>query len=186
MSTILLLALIAASLHLPSLAQTRGNPLWSDISEALFAKEGGKKDYVQQYRTLVLDTTALSQLLSQAQSEEAVSLREATSEISLPLPDGTFARFRFVESATMAPGADPDSLPISTYMGQGIDDIYASVAFDLTTEGFHAMMTTGDEVVYIEPYQREDMVHYICFYKRDLRWDRTGPFEQQGPVKPGN
>lgn len=186
MSVILFLTLIAVSLQLNSFAQLQGESVWSDISEVTFAKEGGKRDYVKKYRTLVLDTTALSQLLSQAQTAGAVSIRETQSVISLPLPDSTFARFRFVPSATIAPGSDTDSLNIRTYMGQGIDDIYSSVAFDMTPEGFHAMITAGNEVIYIEPYQQKDLIHYISFYKHDLRWDRTEPFEKFGPIKPNN
>jgi hypothetical protein len=67
-------------------------------------------------------------------------------------------------------------------MGSGVDDPYMSVAFDLTPAGFHAMITSGSEVIYIEPYQPNDTTNYLIFYKREIIKNRKLPFEESGPI----
>ena len=52
------------------------------------------------------------------------------------MPDGTFARFRVVESSMLAPelaAAFPD---IRTYSGQGLDDPTATTRFGWTRPDF--------------------------------------------------
>lgn len=182
MNALLLLLIIGISLSTCSVAQSDGRVLWSDIPEEAFAKKDGKKSYVKQYRTLTLDTAALGNLLATV-SEKGGELRSSESTIRLPLPDGTLASFRFVFSPAMAPELSAQHADMRTYMGKGIDNPQWNVAFDSMPSGFHAMIATEQDVIYLEPYQPTDPVHYICYYKRDLVPAPRKPFETQGPIK---
>ena len=110
-----------------------------------------------------LNKAALDELLRNAPREGSAT--PSTVIVALPMPDGTFARFRVVESPMLAPelaAAFPD---IRTYSGQGLDDPTATTRFGWTEAGFHAVVIGISGSVYIDPYAAGDVEHYISFRK---------------------
>jgi hypothetical protein len=114
--------------------------IWRDVAESGTAVKGQRLIVPDRYRTLAADLTALDALLAAAPQEAKVGVRASAAIISLPLPDGGFGRFRFVNSPIMAPALAAQYPAITTYLGQGIDDPAATVRFDRTPAGFHAMI----------------------------------------------
>ena len=56
-----------------------------------------------EYEVVDVDVDALKQILSIAPYETEVSPKNSTSIINLPMPDGSFESFSFVNSPVMAP-----------------------------------------------------------------------------------
>lgn len=150
---------------------------WNDVPEASMQITGERVIKPIKYRTLNLNVNDLKPLLTAAPLEKNVHPKNSNSVISLPMPDGTFLRFRFVESPVMEDGLAVQFPEIKTYLGQGIDDPYSSVRFDLTPLGFHAMAFTSNGTVFIDPAARFDNLNYISYYKSDFRTDKTMPCE---------
>ena len=106
-------------------------------------------------------------MLGKAPKEAAQALAASGAVISLPMPDGTQARFRFVESPVMHPDLAARFPEIKTYRGRGVDDPAATVRFDLTPAGFHAQVLSPHGAFYIEPYLRGNTNLHAVYARRD-------------------
>ncbi len=151
-----------------------GDELWQDIDESSLVSTDERQIVPESYRTLRLNKDLLQSRLTQAPQESSVSPNDSELVISLPLPNGKFSRFRFVESPIMEDSLQAQYPEIRTYNGQGIDDASATVRFDFTPKGFHAMILSEEGSVFIDPYSKNDSDNYISYYKRDFqKVDRT-------------
>lgn len=148
-------------------------PYWNDISESNIQSTGERVIKPIKFRTLNLNVTELNPVLQTAPLEKNVHPKNSNSIISLPMPDGTYLRFKFVESPIMEEGLAVKFPEIKTYLGQGIDDPYSSVRFDLTPLGFHAMIFSSAGTVFIDPYAKGDNMNYISYFKSDFRTDKN-------------
>jgi subtilisin-like proprotein convertase family protein len=138
----------------------------NEIAESQISTSKERWIVPQRYRTLQLDRVALQTLLNQAPERGAAE--SARPILSIPLPDGSTARFRLTESSVMAPDLQARYPEIRTFTGQGIDDPSALLKCDWTPHGFHAMLfLTGKSTVFIDPYSLGDTEHYIVYHKKD-------------------
>jgi hypothetical protein len=161
-AALLILGLAAGSVN----AQPPTFVFWSDVSPTSIPPTGERVITPQAYRTLSLDQEGLRSFLSQAPLEGTV---EAVNRpiIELPLPEGGFGRFAFVESPVMAPELGAQYPEIRTYAGYGLDDPSATTRFDLVPQGFHALVLSANGSFCIDPFQRGDVSHYQSYYRRD-------------------
>ncbi|NJN78737.1 MAG: hypothetical protein HC803_10780 [Saprospiraceae bacterium] len=158
----MLLAIVLLPLF--TLAQT--NSFWSDVTESDIAKTGERQIRPLQYRTVKLDIDGLKQFLATAPMENNVN--KSSIKISLPMPDGTTQRFSIVESPIMEAGLAVQLPEIKTYVGQGIDDPTATIRFDWTYKGFHAMILSAGNSTFIDPYHSQTQEEYITYFKKDF------------------
>lgn len=180
---LVLLVLLVAGLYSSSAANAAvqtGPEIWRDVGAAEAAtltSDAARLVVPSQYRTVVADLAALDALLESAPEERAA---DGSTEVllPLPLPDGTFGRFQIREFALMEAPLAAMFPEIKTYLGQGVDDPTATVHLDRTPAGFHAMILSSGDTVYIDPYSREDIIHYISYFKRDYERG-TSPLEPE-------
>ncbi|MGB0388353.1 MAG: reprolysin-like metallopeptidase [Ardenticatenaceae bacterium] len=152
--------------------------IWYDLNESTIRGSGERLIVPLRYRMLAADVSALDALLATAPLENSRLARRANVILPLPLPDGTVGHFRIQESPIMAPELAAKFPEIKTYLGQGIDDPTATVRFDRTPAGFHAMILSSEGTIYLDPYRRGDLTHYISYDKRDFRKEGTTFSEQ--------
>ncbi len=150
--------------------------LWQEVKEASLQLRQAERQIVpQSYRTVRLNRDALAQLLGQTPMEFTEAARQSQVEMTLPMPDGGLARFRIEESPVMEPGLAAQAPELKTYRGGGIDDPTATLRFGVTPAGFHAIILSAKDSVYVDPYAQGDTDHYISYYKRDYRRDKPLP-----------
>jgi len=147
---------------------TAQSNLWTDISENQFDNVGERYIIPEVYRTLKLNLMQANSILKAAPMEFTVEAIEDRYIIELPMPDGSFQVFKFWESPTMEPDLQIQYPEIRTYTGQGIDDPYATLKFDLTPHGFHAQILSPNGRVFIDPHNKGDIQHYISYYTKDF------------------
>ena len=152
--------------------------IWNDIHESQVQQIGDRLIIPTSYRVVEFEINNLKNLLESAPEEFTLEASLNPSIVSLPIPDGTLQRFKFWESPTMEAELQAQYPEIRTYTGQGIDDPYATVKFDLTPHGFHAQILSPDGRVFIDPHNKGDIHHYISYYTKNFV-KRDGLFECQ-------
>src|SRR5437773_2180446 len=123
------------------------------------------------YRALRLDETAQRELLRRAPMEFSKAARQTQVVMTLPMPDGTFARFRVEESPVLAPRLAAFFPAIRTYRGQGLDDSTATTRFASTPAGFHAIVLSTQGTVIVEPAVQGRSGEYVSYNQRDAPKD---------------
>jgi len=129
---------------------------------------GGKLEF---YRALSLNEIAQREVLRQVPMELTKEARQTQVIMSLPMPDGSLARFRIEESPVMASRLAALFPDIRTYRGQGLDDPTATTRFDVTPAGFHAIVLSAHGTVIIEPAARGRSRQYVSYDQRDAPKD---------------
>ncbi len=115
------------------------------------------------YQALSLNETAQRDLLSRAPMELTKAAREVQVVLTLPMPDGTFVRFRIEESPVMAAELAVHFPDIRTYRGHGVDDPTSTTRLDMTPAGFHAIVLSTRGTVIIEPAPHASRGQYVSY-----------------------
>ena len=123
---------------------------------------------VSQFKTYNLDVQSLEQWLSRAPQGAATEARNSFLTLTLPMPDGTMEEFTVVNSPIMAPALARKFPEIQVFAGQGVTHPEFTVRFDLTPQGFHAMILAEGETVYIDPYRPNDRETVIVYTRSDF------------------
>jgi uncharacterized repeat protein (TIGR01451 family) len=159
---------IVAMAFSPQLLAQRPDEIWSRLEGAALNRPG-KPPWVQPaiHRPVRLNKGLLRAQLNNAPLERTPAAA-TPAEITLPLPEGGFARFRVVEAPVMAPELAAKFPEIKTWMGQGLDDPTMTLRADWTPAGFHAQIISPRGWVYIDPLWRDDDTEYAVYRRSDL------------------
>ena len=139
---------------------------WTDVSNS---RPDAPTVEVKTYRTWQLDVEQIESWLNQAPVGKAFEARSSGLILDFPMPDGSLERFKVVYSPIMAKDLAVRFPEIKVYAGQGVDHPEATVRFDLTPQGFHAMILAEGQTIYIDPYhpgERNTVISYTrsAFY----------------------
>jgi hypothetical protein len=138
--------------------------VWQTIDNSSIAAADWQAPPADSYQVLRLNKDALAQQLARAPMERTGDLRESPAVLSLPMPDGSFERFHIEESPVMDADLVAKYPEIKSYRGQGIEDGTATVRFDWTPLGFHALVLAPGHAVNILPPNQTDISTYASYY----------------------
>lgn len=153
-----------------------GERMWQDIGGRSLDPVARRLVDPSIHRIVRLDTAALAQTLEGAPMEFSREATEHPAIIYLPMPDGAMARFRFEESPIMEAALALRHPEIKTYSGQGMDNPAATVRFDRTPLGLHAIILSGEGAAFIEPVSSSDTTTYVSYFNRDVSMERVSLF----------
>ena len=154
------------------------NQGWSDNRKNVSTKGQTK---VTKGRQLTLNVEVFSSVLKTIKKSTRAKLIKDNSIISLPFPDGSFQRFKVIESPILSEKLARKFPQIKTYYGEGIDDPTATLRFDLTPVGFHGMVISAMKMIYIDPISKGSN-QYVSYNKKDFVKERA-TFQEVGPRK---
>ena len=123
------------------------------------------------FKAFTLDSGLLRSTLAKAPPEFSVRAGGAGVLITLPMPDGKFARFEIEEAPVMEAALAARFPEIKSYRGRGVDDRAASLHLDVNARTFHAQILSPAGAVYIDPYWHLDGSLYMSYAKSALEGD---------------
>ena len=144
--------------------------VWLEIEDSNLKQRPFERGVVpNSYKTYRINKSALQTILSQAPMEFTEAARNTEIILSLPMPDGSFQRFRITESPIMEPGLAEKFPEIKTYSGQGIDDPTATARFDWMPSGFHSQIISTKGTILVDSYfLKGDTDNYISYAKNTV------------------
>ena len=143
--------------------------LWQETDDSLMSQKSVNRSIIpNKYRSFTLDKKALQNLLNKAPTEFKYAPVDNSLVMTLPMPDGTFARFLIEEAPIFEPALAAKHPEIKTYRGKGIDDPTATARFDFTPQGFHSMILSTGGTILVDPYSVGDTDNYISYAKSDV------------------
>ena len=151
---------LLAGLTLIAFGAVAQSSFWTPI-------EGGRADAptveVSVFDSWQLDVEELERWLARVPVGKAYEARSSSWVLELPMPEGHTESFAVVNSPIMAPELAARFPEIQVYAGQGVESPGATVRFDLTPQGFHAMVMKEGETVFIDPYHPGERGSVICY-----------------------
>ncbi|MCC6722991.1 MAG: proprotein convertase P-domain-containing protein [Saprospiraceae bacterium] len=152
-------------------SQSLGANPWKFVGEGQMAsKQQSRQITPQKYLTVSLDVSAMKSQLAKSPLWQTEAAEQLTNTIILPMPDGSFQRFRIVEAPVMHPDLQAQFPEIRSYAGIGIEDPAAYFRGDFTLRGFHGMILSPEHsTVYIDPYSTADLMNYQVYYRKDFQ-----------------
>ncbi|MFM9949804.1 MAG: reprolysin-like metallopeptidase [Saprospiraceae bacterium] len=166
-----LLLYVLLFLPLLSPAQSGGiSTLWTpELLTVVHQETGERRIQPQTFLTFALDLNTLRTRLEQAPMERTQAAKNRAPVLEMPLPNGDIIRFGVWESPIMEQGLAARYPGIRTYAGRALDDPTMTIRFDLTPQGFHAMLFTQPHgAVFIDPlYQGQDRLYQV-YAKKDF------------------
>jgi hypothetical protein len=152
-------------------AATSPDRLWQTVSEIPAARTDAiRAIQPRHFQAFTADGALLKSALAKAPVEFTPTRTPLApaAEITLPKPDGSFARFQIEETAVMEPALAAKFPEIKSYRGRGIDDPAASLRLDVNGRTMHAQVLSPSGAYYIDPYWHLDGSLYMSYHKSDL------------------
>ncbi len=155
------------SLLLPSLHAQDTNADWSQIENKKLIEKTSRLEtpanfelyHLNDYENVFQRLLAAPPRFNQSAGDQI--------EFELPMPDGSFSRFKVLSAPVMAPSLARKYPDIKNYTLVGITNPYAVAKIDFGPKGFHAMiMMPKVSTVFIDPYQLDEGV-YMSYRKKD-------------------
>ncbi len=145
-------ALTCATTAVALAAATPWKPVADETSAAtVIGQAPGDPARPSAYRAYTVDEKALRAALAAAPLEATKRINGAM--LDLPMPDGSLARFRVVESPILGPDVLALAPGFRSYLAQGVDDPTANGRLDFSPYGFHAYLNTQAGAVVINPWR---------------------------------
>ena len=162
-----LLSTIIFSLFAFATASAQGN-FWQNITpqEINLAPQAEPIVSAEYYSALQLDFEGLKAALKNAPLEFTTEGRNNALQIELPLPDGSMETFAVVASPVLSPGIASRYPSIKTFKGRSISDALTSTRFSVTPRGFHAIISSPEGTIFVDPYARGQVEYYAVYYTK--------------------
>ncbi|MBS1730566.1 MAG: zinc-dependent metalloprotease [Bacteroidetes bacterium] len=147
--------------------QANSQNYWKATKETDVSK--GKDIFAGHYKPNAYLIYKLDETIIKSDLAKAPTGKISTSPVTImvPIGDGTVEKFRVVEASVMEPALAAKFPQIKSYAGRGIDHPSSTIRFDVTPEGFHAMILSPDRsTIYVNPLSVDNNSRVYAIYNR--------------------
>jgi hypothetical protein len=139
--------------------------IWSSAVELTTTAPPIEASYVgiNQAGLFALNTQALDSTLTDVPLGSDTLAVDSHVVLTLPTPSGDFERFEIVEAPILAPELAAKYPEIVTYRGRSLDNPTATIRFDVTASGLHALVLSPEGAYYVTPYSQGDASLYLSY-----------------------
>ncbi len=141
---------------------------WIISDSALIQKQGIRDIIPQKFFLYNTDDIVTKEILWSAPKEESGRLSSSKTLLTIGLADGTTDVFRMVQYDMMEPGLAQKYPEIRTFRGESVLNPNRTIRADWTESGLRAVIRDDNGMMYIDPYQRNDLKHRISYFRKDL------------------
>jgi Metallo-peptidase family M12B Reprolysin-like/Secretion system C-terminal sorting domain/Bacterial pre-peptidase C-terminal domain/Fibronectin type III domain len=162
--TLLFLAMLLSAVIY---AQERN--FWTPVNAQTITKDLFANRYKPgAYKLFQLNEQMITRELTAVPSEKTVLASQSSFVLSIPNSEGQIERYSVVEAPVMDAALAAKYPSIKSYAGQGIDEPSSFIRFDMSPEGFHGMILSGNrKTIYIDPLDRAGR-YYVVFSRKDV------------------
>ncbi|SDG89282.1 zinc-dependent metalloprotease [Psychroflexus sediminis] len=134
---------------------------WTQVDKNNLKKVQFNRSIPEKSSYLILDAKRLEEFLATVPGRS--ESKTSSKIISFPNAEGVLESFRVMEASVMTPELQEKFPGIRSYTGRGVNNPSSSIRFSMSKEkGLSSMLLSGEETVFIEPYQLMDNV-YISY-----------------------
>jgi uncharacterized repeat protein (TIGR01451 family) len=149
--------------------QNSADGVWARAGENALRESRGKQLIApKSFSAVRLDRGTLESLLDRAPVEFTEAAREHPVEMTLPMPDGSFERFRIELSPIMDQRLAARFPEIKTFQARGLDDPSAFARFDWSSNGFNALILRSGDDVQIAPLTPGNTADHLSYFLKDV------------------
>jgi hypothetical protein len=136
-------------------------------------QDTGKRDIIPKvYTSYLIDADDIQRILWTSPAETDQEISKSSTILTVGLPNGLMDKFRIVRYEMMEKELAEKFPQYRTFRGYSITNPYRTIRADWTAEGFRAVIRDEEQTIFIDPYQRNDLIHRIVYFKKDFEENR--------------
>jgi subtilisin-like proprotein convertase family protein len=129
-----------------------------------------------------VDIDQLKSSIVLAPYREDVSIMNSSFFIQLPNHRGGLETYKVARNKTIHPQLNAQFPDILTFDGVNINNVLEKVKFELTPQGFHAMILNPDHsTIYVDPLNASSPEKVMVYFKKDFYSDKQMVCEFESP-----
>jgi hypothetical protein len=152
--------------------------IWKDADSLAFQPNCPGKILPISYRMLIADTVQIkNKLITEGDFPGVVN--KDTLVIDIPLPDGTWEKFRITQVQVMAPVLAAKYPYIKTYSGNSMLYPADQVRLEINSGTVRIMILSTRGTILLESFCPDDHLRVISFYKKNMPEGTKENFERK-------
>ncbi|MEP6795649.1 MAG: reprolysin-like metallopeptidase, partial [Saprospiraceae bacterium] len=140
---------------------------WTPVDQTLIGVQGTRDIIPQKYMVYNTDFASTKDVLWTAPKETDQPISNSPTLLTVGLADGSSDVFRMVRYDMMEPELAAKYPGIRTFRGESVSDPSRTIRADWTESGLRAVIRDDNGMMYIDPFQRNDLEHRIVYFRKD-------------------